>query len=123
VLATYRLEHTPEDRLARTLSAWSISSGLTFAVLSALGGLLAGVTSPRTAIAVAGLLILASPALLWAGGPRRPGPRGSIPRNIRATATSAVVPTVAPAASPVRRWSRSPLSAAETGRIAEKLST
>ncbi|PSK67832.1 hypothetical protein B0E53_00103 [Micromonospora sp. MH33] len=67
VLATYRLEHTPGDRIARTLSAWSISSSAAIAVLSALGGLLAGVTSPRTAIAVAGLLILASPLLL----PRR----------------------------------------------------
>ncbi|MEU5530834.1 MFS transporter [Micromonospora chersina] len=70
VLATYRLEHTPSDRVARTLSAWSISSSAAIAVLSALGGLLAGVTSPRTAIVVAGLLILASPLLL----PRRPDP-------------------------------------------------
>ncbi|MET8910352.1 MFS transporter [Micromonospora sp. NPDC004551] len=68
VLATYRLEHTPTDRVARTLSAWSISSNACIAVLSALGGLLAGATSPRTAITVAGLLILASPLLL----PRRP---------------------------------------------------
>ncbi|MEU1686500.1 MFS transporter [Micromonospora sp. NPDC005707] len=67
VLATYRLEHTPTDRIARTLSAWSISSSATIAILSALGGLLAGATSPRTAIAMAGLLILASPLLL----PRR----------------------------------------------------
>jgi predicted MFS family arabinose efflux permease len=67
VLATYRLEHTPTDRVARTLSAWSISSSASIALLSALGGLLADVTSPRTAITVAGLLILASPLLL----PRR----------------------------------------------------
>ena len=67
VLATYRLEHTPDDRIARTLSAWSISSSASIAILSALGGLLADVTSPRTAITVAGLLILASPLLL----PRR----------------------------------------------------
>lgn len=67
VLATYRLEHTPRDRVARTLSAWSISSSAAIATLSALGGLLAAATSPRTAIAVAGLLILASPLLL----PRR----------------------------------------------------
>ncbi|MFD7847011.1 MFS transporter [Nocardia sp. NPDC059764] len=70
VLATYRLEHTPKDRVARTLSAWSISSGAAIAVLSALGGLLASLTTPRTAIAAAGLLILASPLLL----PRRPEP-------------------------------------------------
>ncbi|MBF6192076.1 MFS transporter [Nocardia beijingensis] len=67
VLATYRLEHTPEDRVARALSAWSISSSAAIAALSALGGLLADATSPRTAITVAGLLILASPLLL----PRR----------------------------------------------------
>jgi MFS family permease len=70
VLATYRLEHTPQDRVARTLSAWSISSSAAIALLSALGGLLADATSPRTAIAIAGLLILASPLLL----PRRQGP-------------------------------------------------
>ena len=70
VLATYRLEHTPTDRVARTLSAWSISSSLAIAVLTALGGLLAAATSPRAAIAVAGVLILASPLLL----PRRPVP-------------------------------------------------
>ena len=67
VLATYRLEHTPKDRIARTLSAWSISSSAAIAILSALGGLLADATSPRTAITVAGLLILTSPLLL----PRR----------------------------------------------------
>ncbi|WP_240638997.1 MFS transporter [Micromonospora ureilytica] len=68
VLATYRLEQTPKDRVVRTLSAWSIGSSATIAILSALGGLLAEVTSPRTAIAVAGVVILASPLLL----PRRP---------------------------------------------------
>jgi MFS family permease len=70
VVATYRLEHTPKERIARTLSAWSISSSASIAGFSAFGGLLAEVTSPRTAIAVAGLLILASPLLL----PRRPRP-------------------------------------------------
>ncbi|MEU4531951.1 MFS transporter [Micromonospora ureilytica] len=64
VLATYRLEQTPKDRVVRTLSAWSIGSSATIAILSALGGLLAEVTSPRTAIAVAGVVILASPLLL-----------------------------------------------------------
>ncbi|RAO43928.1 MFS transporter [Micromonospora saelicesensis] len=68
VLATYRLQQTPKDRVVRTLSAWSIGSSATVATLSALGGLLAQATSPRTAITVAGLAILASPLLL----PRRP---------------------------------------------------
>lgn len=70
VLATYRLEHTPRHRVARTLSAWSIGQQAAIAVCTALGGLLAGVTGPRTALAVAGLAVLASPLLL----PRRPGP-------------------------------------------------
>lgn len=69
VLATYRLEHTPRQRVARTLSAWSIGQQASIAIFTALGGLLAGLTSPRTAITVAGLLILATPLLL----PRRAG--------------------------------------------------
>ncbi|ADP78638.1 MFS transporter [Pseudofrankia inefficax] len=73
VLATYRLEHTPKDRIARTLSAWSISSGLSIALFTALGGLLADATSPRTALTAAGVLILASPLLL-----RRPDSFGRV---------------------------------------------
>ncbi|MGI5377574.1 MFS transporter [Streptomyces sp. CA-251387] len=64
VLATYRLEQTPKHLLARTLSAWSIGQQASIAVLTALGGLLADVTSPRTAVTVAGLLILTTPLLL-----------------------------------------------------------
>jgi MFS family permease len=64
VLATYRLEHTPRERIARTLSAWSISSSAAIALCTALGGLLADATSTRTALAVAGLLVLVSPLLL-----------------------------------------------------------
>jgi predicted MFS family arabinose efflux permease len=70
VLATYRLEHTQRDRVARTLSAWSIGQQISIATFTALGGLLANLTSTRTALAVAGLLILASPLLL----PRRETP-------------------------------------------------
>jgi MFS family permease len=72
VLATYRLEHTPKDRIARTLSAWSIGQQASIAIFSALGGLLADATSPRTAITVAGLLILASPLLLPRRARRQP---------------------------------------------------
>ncbi|MFF4444206.1 MFS transporter [Streptomyces sp. NPDC001502] len=64
VLATYRLEHTPGHLVARTLTAWSIGQQASIAVLTALAGLLADVTGPRTALAVAGLLILATPLLL-----------------------------------------------------------
>jgi MFS family permease len=76
VLATYRLEHTPTHRIARTLSAWSIGQQASIAVFTALGGILADATSPRTALTVAGLLILASPLLL----PRRidPAPGGDL---------------------------------------------
>lgn len=79
VLATYRLQHTPTHRVARTLSAWSIGQQASIAILTALGGLLAELTSPRAAITVAGLLILASPLLL----PRRPGPAPGYPNSGR----------------------------------------
>ena len=49
--------------MARTLSAWSISS-TTIAVFTALWGVLASLTDPRTAIAIGGVLILATPLLL-----------------------------------------------------------
>ncbi|WP_123969967.1 MFS transporter [Streptomyces sp. TLI_185] len=64
VLATYRLEHTPKHLVARTLSAWSIGQQASIAILTALAGLLADITSPRTALTVAGLLILTTPLLL-----------------------------------------------------------
>ncbi|HEX5405372.1 MAG TPA: MFS transporter [Pseudonocardiaceae bacterium] len=67
VYATYRLQHIPEHRVARTLSAWSVSSSATIAALTALWGVLAGLVGVRVAIAAAGLLILATPLLL----PRR----------------------------------------------------
>ncbi|WP_328792285.1 MULTISPECIES: MFS transporter [unclassified Streptomyces] len=64
VLATYRLEHTPAHLVARTLSAWSIGQQASVAVLTALAGLLADVTGPRTALTAAGLLVLTTPLLL-----------------------------------------------------------
>lgn len=67
VFATYRLDRIPADRVARTLSAWSVTGRITTAAVTALWGLLAGLTDPRTAIAIAGLLALATPFLL----PRR----------------------------------------------------
>ncbi|MEV6737120.1 MFS transporter [Streptomyces sp. NPDC051104] len=80
VLATYRLDHTGPDRVARTLAAWSVSSSAAIAALTALWGLLAAVTGPRTAIAVAGVLLLATPLLL----PRRE----NAPGNTRKRAAS-----------------------------------
>ncbi|MFD3479671.1 MFS transporter [Streptomyces sp. NPDC058695] len=67
VLATYRLEHADPDRVARTLSAWSVSSSLSIAALTAVWGVVASVTGPRIAIALAGVVLLATPLLL----PRR----------------------------------------------------
>jgi MFS family permease len=64
VFATYRLDQTATDRVARTLSAWSVTSTATIAAMTALWGLLAHLTSARTAIAIAGLLILTTPLLL-----------------------------------------------------------
>jgi hypothetical protein len=67
VLATYRLEETATDRVARVLSAWTITTRATTAAMIAVWGLLAAVTGIRVAIAIAGLLLLATPLLL----PRR----------------------------------------------------
>ncbi|MFE0514294.1 MFS transporter [Streptomyces sp. NPDC058964] len=67
VLATHRLDQTPADRVTRTLSAWSVTSKVGTATLTALWGALAALTGPRTAITTAGLLLLATPLLL----PRR----------------------------------------------------
>jgi MFS family permease len=64
VFATYRLEQTATDRVARTLSAWSVTSNATVALMTALWGLLASITGPRAAIAIAGVLLLATPLLL-----------------------------------------------------------
>jgi MFS family permease len=82
VFATYRLEQTPPDRVARTLAAWSVSSKVTVAAMTGLWGLLAAVTGPRTAIAVAGLLMLATPLLLPRRG-RGATPRAAVPTSGR----------------------------------------
>ncbi|GGO35815.1 MFS transporter [Streptomyces lasiicapitis] len=77
VYATYRLNRTPPDRLARTLSAWSITTKATVAALTATWGLLAALTGPRTAVATAGALLLATPLLLIKAtrGAHRPAPQ------------------------------------------------
>ncbi|MFF1413570.1 MFS transporter [Streptomyces sp. NPDC058289] len=67
VFATRRLTRTPPDRVARVLSAWSVTSKASIAALTALWGLLAAFTGPRTALAAAGLLAMTTPLLL----PRR----------------------------------------------------
>ncbi len=64
VLATHRLERTPTHLLARTLTAWSIGQQAAIATLTALAGLLAHATTPRTALVAIGLLVLPTPLLL-----------------------------------------------------------
>jgi hypothetical protein len=64
LLATYRLEQTTDDRTARVLSAWSVSSKASIAAMTALWGVLAGITGLRPAIAAAAVLSLATPLLL-----------------------------------------------------------
>ncbi|MFE9369976.1 MFS transporter [Streptomyces sp. NPDC006711] len=82
VFSTYRLEQTGTDVVARTLSAWTVTGKATTAGLTALWGVLAGLAGPRTAIAVAGVLMLATPFLL----PRR----ASVPTREPAAAPSGV---------------------------------
>ncbi|WP_133912094.1 MFS transporter [Streptomyces sp. NBC_00582] len=76
VCATYRLERTPTDRVARTLTAWAVTTRATTALLTALWGALATLLGPRPAVALAGALLLATPLLL----PRRPAPLPSEPK-------------------------------------------
>lgn len=65
VYTTYRLEQTDTDRLARTLSAWQVSSSATIALMTALWGVLGGLIGLRAGIALAGLLALPTPLLLF----------------------------------------------------------
>ncbi|MEU4171239.1 MFS transporter [Streptomyces sp. NPDC026665] len=67
VCSAYRLERTASDRVARTLTAWSVTTKGATALLTALWGVLGALLGPRTAIALAGVLLLATPLLL----PRR----------------------------------------------------
>ncbi|RJL23052.1 MFS transporter [Bailinhaonella thermotolerans] len=67
VCATYRLERTPTGHLTRTLTAWSVTTKATTALLTATWGVLGTLLGPRTAIGLAGALLLATPLLL----PRR----------------------------------------------------
>ncbi|MGC5013257.1 MFS transporter [Streptosporangium sp. DT93] len=86
VFATYRLERLPSDRIARTLAAWSITGRTSVAAMTGAWGLLAGLTGPRVAIAVAGLLLLATPLLL----PRHD--RTPRPRNTGRTSSEGRTP-------------------------------
>ncbi|ALG10249.1 MFS transporter [Kibdelosporangium phytohabitans] len=73
VFATCRLNRAPDDKVARVLTAWTITSRTGIAALTAGWGVLAAFTSASTAMAVAGGLMLLTSALLpwrrrdWAG--------------------------------------------------------
>jgi MFS family permease len=77
VFSTHRLQMTPSHRVVRTLSAWSVTGKLITAALTALWGLLATLTGTRAAIALAGLLLLATPLLL----PRRAAAGSDVSRD------------------------------------------
>lgn len=64
VMARERLRRTGTDRVARALSAWSITGSVVTASLTLLWGGLAAVTGTRAALAAAGVLLLATPLLL-----------------------------------------------------------
>ncbi|MFF0250251.1 MFS transporter [Streptosporangium sandarakinum] len=74
VCATYRLERTATDRITRTLSAWAVTTKASTALLTAVWGVLGGLLGPRTAIGLAGVLLLATPLLL----PRRAAARRTV---------------------------------------------
>lgn len=74
VFATERLRRTPDDRVARVLAAWTVTSNLTVAAMTALWGVLAAAVGVREAIALAGALMLATPLLLRTRAPARGTP-------------------------------------------------
>jgi hypothetical protein len=104
VLATCQLQQTAKDRVARTLSAWSVTSSATIAAMTALWGLLASIAGPRAGIAIAGVLILATPLLL-PGRERRPAPQpgepGSYPSSLRISVQTVSYRTTDPSAASV----------------------
>ncbi|KOV24014.1 MFS transporter [Streptomyces caelestis] len=64
VHATYRLQRTVTDRVSRTLTAWAVTTRGATALLTALWGVLGSLLGPRTAVGLAGVLLLATPLLL-----------------------------------------------------------
>ncbi|MFJ4850812.1 MULTISPECIES: MFS transporter [unclassified Streptomyces] len=71
VYATSRLERTASDRVARTLSAWAVTTKASTALLTAVWGVLGALLGPRTAVGLAGVLLLATPLLLPRGAAAR----------------------------------------------------
>ncbi|MEV0699913.1 MFS transporter [Saccharopolyspora sp. NPDC050389] len=92
VLAAYRLKNTDAGCQARMLTVWSISSTTSIAALTLAWGLIAQLTSPREAIALAGVLLLGTPYLLLRRSrmsePASPAPSGedAVPASEKACA-------------------------------------
>jgi uncharacterized membrane protein len=96
VVATSRLQQITPDRVARTLSAWTVSTSAMTAAMTALWGLLAELIGLRAAIAAAGVLALPAPLFL----PRRqPDPAPSDEAPAPAAAPPAAPPPAAAAAA------------------------
>lgn len=73
--ATYRMEVTEDGFMARVLTSWSITSRSVQPAFMAAGGVLAGLTSLRTSMLVAGGLCLLSAFVLpWQSAKRAPVP-------------------------------------------------
>jgi predicted MFS family arabinose efflux permease len=80
IFATYRLQYTENSKIARVLTAWTITTRTAMAATTAIWGVLAGLTGARTAIAIAGALLLATSLLLpWRE--HRGSPDASHPRS------------------------------------------
>lgn len=100
IYATERLHRTPADHAARILSTWSAVGKLLQAALMVVWGALATLTSPLAAIALSGVLLLATPLLLpgrthltaatpatpaTPNTPNKPVPPASSAEDVRAT--------------------------------------
>ncbi|GAA5081799.1 MFS transporter [Thermocatellispora tengchongensis] len=64
VFAAYRLERVEDGAVARVLTAWTITTRTAIAAGTALWGLIAALAGPRTAIGVAGALLVGTVLLL-----------------------------------------------------------
>lgn len=67
ISATERLQRSPTGQTTQVLTAWSITSKLTQAAFITTWGVLATLTTPLTAIAISGVLLLPTPLLLPRG--------------------------------------------------------
>jgi MFS family permease len=76
ISGTERLQRAPVEHAAQVVSAWSITSKLSQATCMVVWGVIATLTGPLAAIAVAGVLLLGAPLLLpkrFGEAPDRPG--------------------------------------------------